>query len=194
MDNINMIKSAKDIKKQTSIQNLIQAKASYTQVLGQIGKEMEEFSTSLNPNHLYQAIFLQGEISSNSDLKKAGFNAPAIDIHTVDTFKKAFTFPQIALNEYAQDQLVTLKEKEEMLNKDLNLGNKGGLDSFVELAKLTSLNLKKKYGDQWVNPNQEIKEEIAAVAETPVAESSTKKEDEAILPSSTATESKQKSP
>jgi len=108
---------------------------------------MEDFSSSLNPNHLYQAIFLQGEITSSNDLSKAGFKAPNVNIHTVDSFKKAFTFPQIALNEYAQDQLTTLKEKEEMLNKDLNLGNKGGLDSFVELAKLTSNNLKKKYGD-----------------------------------------------
>jgi hypothetical protein len=62
MDNINMIKSAIDIKKQSTIQNLMQVKASYGQVLGQIDKEMEDFSTSLNPNHLYQAIFLQGEI------------------------------------------------------------------------------------------------------------------------------------
>jgi hypothetical protein len=77
MDNINMIKSSKEkaseIKRTTNLQNLMQAKTSYTQVLGQIDKEMEEFSTSLNPNHLYQAIFLQGEISSNTDLKKAGF-------------------------------------------------------------------------------------------------------------------------
>jgi hypothetical protein len=114
---------------------------------------MEDFSSSLNPNHLYQAIFLQGEINSSNDLTKAGFKAPDVNIHTVDSFKKAFTFPQIALNDYAQDQLATLKEKEDMLNKDLNLGNKGGLDSFVELAKLTSNNLKKKYGDQWINPN-----------------------------------------
>jgi len=39
------------------------------------------------------------------------------------------------LNDYAQEQLENLKEKELNLNKDLNLGNKGGLDSFVELAK-----------------------------------------------------------
>jgi hypothetical protein len=39
------------------------------------------------------------------------------------------------LNDYALEQLETLKEKEFNLNKDLNLGNKGGLDSFVELAK-----------------------------------------------------------
>jgi len=51
------------------------------------------------------------------------------------------------LNEYASDQLELLKDQETMLNKDLNLGNKGGLDSFVELAKQTSINLKKKYGD-----------------------------------------------
>ena len=79
----------------------MQAKASYSQVLGQINKEMEDFSTTLNPNHLYQAIFLQGEISQSNDLGKAGFKAPDIKIHTVDSFKKAFTFPQIALNEYA---------------------------------------------------------------------------------------------
>lgn len=61
--------------------------------MGQIEKEMDDFSTTLNPNHLYQAIFLQGEISSNSDLTKAGFKAPEIKIHSVDAFKKAFTFP-----------------------------------------------------------------------------------------------------
>jgi len=79
----------------------MQAKSSFSQVMSQIDKEMDQFSTSLNPNHLYQAIFLQGEISSSSDLANAGFKAPEINIHTVDSFKKAFTFPQIALNEYA---------------------------------------------------------------------------------------------
>lgn len=62
---------------------------------------MQDFSTSLNPNHLYQAIFLQGEISSNTGFSEGGLKAPEINIHTVDSFKKAFTFPQIALNEYA---------------------------------------------------------------------------------------------
>jgi hypothetical protein len=93
LDNINMIKSEADVKRQSNIQNLMQVKATYGQVLGQIDKEMEDFSSSLNPNHLYQAIFLQGEISSNADLIKAGFKAPGINIHTVDSFKKSFTFP-----------------------------------------------------------------------------------------------------
>jgi hypothetical protein len=61
--------------------------------LGQINKEMDDFSSTLNPNHLYQAIFLQGEITSSNDLSKAGFKSPDINIHTVDSFKKAFTFP-----------------------------------------------------------------------------------------------------
>jgi len=151
---------------------------------------MEDFSSSLNPNHLYQAIFLQGEITSSNDLSKAGFKAPNVNIHTVDSFKKAFTFPQIALNEYAQDQLTTLKEKEEMLNKDLNLGNKGGLDSFVELAKLTSNNLKKKYGDQWINPNQELAKDDTAVAD--VVEPVAVKKEEIVAPATP--EPKQKAP
>lgn len=71
--------------------------------MGQINQEMDEFSTSLNPNHIYQAIFLQGEIDSNKDLINAGYKAPKINVHTVDTFKKSFTFPQIALNDFAQD-------------------------------------------------------------------------------------------
>jgi hypothetical protein len=81
-----------------------------------------------------------------------------------------------------------------MLNKDLNLGNKGGLDSFVELAKLTSSNLKKRYGDQWVDPNQELVKDDATTiaADTEVAEKSTKKagDEDPILPASTPAEPK----
>ena len=83
-----------------------------------------------------------------------------------------------------------------MLNKDLNLGNKGGLDSFVELAKFTSSNLKKKYGDQWLNPNQELIKDDATTAEAGEAETLsptvTKKEEEAVLPASEPTIPKQK--
>jgi hypothetical protein len=38
-------------------------------------------------------------------------------------------------------------------------GNKSGLENFVDLAKLTSMNLKKKYGNQWISPNQELLKE-----------------------------------
>ena len=71
----------------------MQVKSSYQQVLGQINNEVDQFSTTLNPNHLYQAIFLQGEIKDNKDLTQVGFKAPNIEVHTVDAFKKAFTFP-----------------------------------------------------------------------------------------------------
>jgi hypothetical protein len=117
---------------------------------------MDQFSTSLNPNHIYQAIFLQKEIAGNKDLTTAGYKAPDINVHTTDAFKKAFTFPQIALNDYASTALENLRDQETALNKALSVSNKDGVENFIQLAKATSQNLKSRYGDQWINPNSEL--------------------------------------
>jgi len=54
MDNIDMIKSPEPkLQKPTNLQSLMQVQASYNLVLGQINQEIDDFSTSLNPNHLY---------------------------------------------------------------------------------------------------------------------------------------------
>lgn len=110
-DNIDMIKTAgSKTSNNVNLQSLMQIQNSYHQVLGQIDTEVNQFSTTLNPNHLYQAIFLQGEINDNKDLTQVGYKAPNIEVHTVEAFKKSFTFPQIALNDFAVTQLQNLSE------------------------------------------------------------------------------------
>jgi len=42
-----------------------------------------------------------------------------------------------------------LKSGEDQLNQGLAEGNKDDLSAFIDLANLTSQNLKQKYGDQW---------------------------------------------
>lgn len=42
-----------------------------------------------------------------------------------------------------------MKSGEEQLNQGLAEGNKDDVSAFIDLANLTSQNLKAKYGDQW---------------------------------------------
>jgi len=55
---------------------------------------IDQFSVTLNKKHFEEAL------ASRAELKKAGEEV-ALNIHTVDTYKKSFTFPQIAHNDYA---------------------------------------------------------------------------------------------
>lgn len=62
-------------------------------------------------------------------MKKLG-DEPSMKIHTVDTYKKSFTFPQIAHNDYAVEQFEGLSVAEQNLNNDPT--NDTQFDSFVK--------------------------------------------------------------
>jgi hypothetical protein len=53
-------------------------------------------------------------------MQELSYQAPELKVHAVDVFKSSFTFPQIALNEFAQQQLETLQADEDKLNSNLN--------------------------------------------------------------------------
>ena len=57
-------------------------------------EKIEQFSVTLNKKHFDEAI------EARDELKKEGTEV-ALSLHTVDTYKKSFTFPQIAHNDYA---------------------------------------------------------------------------------------------
>lgn len=122
-----------------------------------MNSEVDKFSSTLNADHLNEAIAIKNLIQHNKDFNSNGLDAPIINVHSVDNFKKAFTFPQIALNDFATSQLDNMKEAEEQLNKDLALRNLVAVNvkTFVDTAKQTSVNLSKRYGRQWTNPNTE---------------------------------------
>lgn len=105
--------------------------------------EVDKFSSTLNADHLNQAIAIKNLITNNKEFASNNLVAPIINVHSVDKFKNAFTFPQIALNDFATSQLDNMKEAEEQLNKDLALRNLLAVNvkTFVDTAKQTSVNL-----------------------------------------------------
>ena len=58
-------------------------------------QEIDSFSVSLNKKHFDQAVKIKDEI------KEEGLEEPKFLINTMEVYKKQFTFPQIANNDYA---------------------------------------------------------------------------------------------
>lgn len=97
-----------------------------------INQEMENFSVTLNKKHFDSALKMQTE------LKEQGMDIP-LKIHSSDVYKKSFTFPQIAHNDYAVEQLESLSIAEQNLNKDPS--NDTLFDNFVATANDVANNL-----------------------------------------------------
>jgi len=74
-------------------------------------------------------------------------------VHTQDIYKKSFTFPQIAHNDYAVEQFESLSVAEANLNNDP--ANDQQMESFLKTADEVALNLKDRYKDQWVDPKDD---------------------------------------
>jgi hypothetical protein len=67
-----------------------------------MNQELDSFGVSLNKKHMEAAIKIRDEI------KGEGFEEPKILIKTSEIYKKSFTFPQIANNDYAAEQFEAL--------------------------------------------------------------------------------------
>ena len=57
---------------------------------------------TLNKKHFEAAMQVREQ------MKQAGIEEPSFLVHTVDIYKKSFTFPQIANNDYAVEQFESL--------------------------------------------------------------------------------------
>jgi len=71
----------------------------------------------------------------------------------MDVYKKSFTFPQIAHNDYAVEQFESLAVTEQNLNNDPTSDNT--FDNFIKTADEVANNLKDRYKDQWVDPKDD---------------------------------------
>jgi hypothetical protein len=78
----------------------------------QINSEIENFSVTLSRKHYDNALKIQ------QDSKEQGLGELTINVHSSDIYKKSFTFPQIAHNDFAVEQLESLSIAEQNLNKD----------------------------------------------------------------------------
>ena len=74
-------------------------------------------------------------------------------VHALDIYKKSFTFPQIAHNDYAVEQFESLAAAEQNLNNDPNSSDV--FDNFVRTADDVANNSKDRYKDQWIDPKDD---------------------------------------
>merc|ERR1711907_916137 len=87
------------------------------------------------------------------EAKQGGLEDIPLKVHAGDIYKKSFTFPQIAHNDYAVEQFETLAIAESNLNNDPT--NENNFEAFVKTADEVALNLKERYKDQWVDPKDD---------------------------------------
>lgn len=87
------------------------------------------------------------------ELHNDGFDDVQFKVHTNDIYKKSFTFPQIAHNDYAVDQFESLAIVEQNLNNDP--ANDNQFDQFLKTADEVAANLKDRYKDQWIDPKDD---------------------------------------
>jgi len=86
-------------------------------------------------------------------MAKAGFEDTKLKIDTLGIYKKSFTFPQIANNDYALEQFEQLAIAEANLNNDLS--NENIYDAFINQANNVAHNLTERYKEQWVDPKDD---------------------------------------
>jgi hypothetical protein len=67
-----------------------------------LNSELESFSVTLNKKHYQSVVQIQNEI------KELGYGDVQAHVHTSEVYKKSFTFPQIAHNDFAVEQLEAL--------------------------------------------------------------------------------------
>lgn len=108
---------------------------------------MDQFSVTLNKKHFTAAMQVRDEAKSE------GLEDIPLRVHASDIYKKSFTFPQIAHNDYAVEQFETLGIAEQNLNNDPS--NDQVYEAFVKTADEVAQNLKERYKDQWVDPKDD---------------------------------------
>lgn len=112
-----------------------------------MNQELDQFSVTLNKKHYDAALAVRDEA------KQAGVEDVPIRVHAGDIYKKSFTFPQIAHNDFAVEQFETLSIAESNLNNDPT--NDSQYEAFVRTADDVAVNLKERYKDQWVDPKDD---------------------------------------
>jgi hypothetical protein len=82
-----------------------------------------------------------------------------IKVRSSEIYKKSFTFPQIAHNDYAVEQLESLNIAEQNLNKDPS--NDTLMENFMKTADEVAHNLSERYKEQWVDPKDDRNQKLA---------------------------------
>merc|ERR1711937_532699 len=98
---------------------------------------------TLNQSDYETALTKKSNLEENENIPKEELDK--YKVSTDKLYKQHFTFPEVAKNDYAAEQLASLEVAERNFNADLD--NKDLLKTFVKTAETVKDNLKVKYGD-----------------------------------------------
>ena len=105
-------------------------------------------------NHTFESI---QKLQNEFDVKDE--EVPILKVNTTQLFEKGFKFDSVSKYEFSQEQLNTIEAAEKNFNN--NLDNEKVRDAFIQTATEVAKNLKEKYGEQWVQPGQQMNSEVA---------------------------------
>ena len=86
----------------------------YDDLSARFEEDILQFSYSLQSKHINDAVTQLAAIDKLQQ-KSSEFKKPTAKLQTVKLFKSQFAFPQIALNDFAVEQLDTLENAEQKL-------------------------------------------------------------------------------
>jgi len=120
---------------------LINAKAAFK-------AQIEKFSRSLAAPDFEAALEMKTNLLESESVPKEELDKTKIATRAL--YQKAFSFAEVARNDYAAEQLDELEIAEKNFNA--NMDNKDLLESFLATAAAVKKNLQSKYQDQWTEP------------------------------------------
>ena len=111
-------------------------------------EQFEKFSKSLTEEDFDNSVKAKNNLIENEGLSADSLEK--IKINTVEIYKKQFSFPEVAKNDFSSGLLEELEISQKNLNS--NLDNVDLFNNFVETADKVKKALKEKYADQWTDP------------------------------------------
>ena len=129
------------MQKKAKEQKLIKKKAS-------LKDAFNKFSKTLTEKDFDDAVQIKKDLAETDKVPQESLDK--IRIATNAVFKKGFSFPEVAKNDFASNLFEELEISEKNLNS--NLDNVDLFNAFVEEADKVKKALKDKYSDQWTDP------------------------------------------
>ena len=108
----------------------------------------KKFSLSLKKEDLEKLNEIKNDLMENDHVPKDQLDK--LKVNTNSLYKKGFSFPEVAKNDFATQLFDELEISEKDFNA--NLDNEDLFKSFVQTCEKVKNTLQNKYGDQWTDP------------------------------------------
>jgi len=106
-------------------------------------ESFEKFSKTLTEEDFDKSVKIKTDLIDNDE--QTADDLAKTKISTVEVFKKQFSFPEVAKNDFSSNMLDELEISQKNLNS--NLENVDLFNNFVETADKVKKAFKEKYGD-----------------------------------------------